>query len=39
MKNEDVICLESNAFRKLVDTLVGYVKEKHLVKEDAWITG
>lgn len=39
MKNEDVICLESDAFRKLVDTLVGYVKEKHLIKEDAWITG
>lgn len=39
MKNQDVICLESDAFQKLVDTLVGYVKEKHLIKEDAWITG
>ncbi len=39
MENQNVICLESDAFRKLVDTLVGYVKEKHLIKEDAWITG
>lgn len=38
MENQTVICLESPAFRKLVDTLVGYVKEKHLIKEDAWIT-
>lgn len=39
MENNSVICLESDAFRRLVDTLVGYVKEKHLIKEDAWITG
>lgn len=37
MEHDNVICLESPAFRKLVDTLVGYVKEKHLIKEDTWI--
>lgn len=38
MEHDKVICLESAAFHKLVDTLVGYVKEKHLIREDTWIT-
>lgn len=39
MENNSVICLESSAFRKLVDTVVGYVKEKHMIQHDKWITG
>ena len=34
-----IISLQSDAFQKLVDTVVEYVKEKHLTKEDVWITG
>jgi hypothetical protein len=39
MPQENVICLESIAFEKLVDRLVGYIKEKHLITHDIWVTG
>ncbi len=35
---QNIICLDTPAFRKIVDTLVEYVKEKHLQKEDIWIS-
>ena len=34
-----VICLEEPAFYALVDQVVSYVKSKHEVKEDKWISG
>lgn len=33
-----VICLEDEAFYSIIDRLVVYVKEKHLVKRDKWIS-
>jgi hypothetical protein len=39
MPDESVICIESVAFEKLVDRLIGYIKEKHSIEQDAWITG
>ena len=38
MPEDKVICLESVAFERLIDRMVGYIKEKHDVK-DKWITG
>jgi hypothetical protein len=35
----NVICLQDEALKALTDKLVEYVKEKHLVKEDKWISG
>jgi len=34
-----VICLEEPAFYALVDQVVTYIKAKHEVKEDKWISG
>jgi len=34
-----VICLEEPAFYALVDQVVTYIKTKHEVKEDKWISG
>jgi hypothetical protein len=34
-----VICLEEPAFYALVDQVVSYIKTKHEVKEDKWISG
>lgn len=39
MLKENIICLESPAFHSLIDVVIGYVKEKHLIKENTWITG
>ena len=33
-----VICLEEPAFYALVDQVVSYIKTKHDVKEDKWIS-
>jgi hypothetical protein len=33
-----VICLEDEAFYALIDKVTEYVKEKHLVKEEKWIS-
>jgi hypothetical protein len=33
------ICLKDEAFYALVDKLANYLKEKHGVKEDKWISG
>lgn len=33
-----VICLEEPAFYALVDQVVNYIKTKHEVKEDKWIS-
>ena len=37
--DNNTICLDSKAYYALVDRLITYIKEKHIVKEDAWITG
>jgi Helix-turn-helix domain len=34
-----VICLEEPAFYALVDEVVTYIKAKHEIKEDKWISG
>jgi hypothetical protein len=34
-----VICLEEPAFYELIDTVIAYIKTKHEVKEDKWISG
>ncbi|MGN6418592.1 MAG: helix-turn-helix domain-containing protein [Pseudobacter sp.] len=34
-----VVCLQDEALKALTDRLVEYVKAKHLVKEDKWISG
>jgi hypothetical protein len=34
-----VICLEEPAFYALVDQVVTYIKTKHEVKEDKWLSG
>jgi len=34
-----VICLEEPAFYALVDQVVIYIKTKHELKEDKWISG
>lgn len=39
MKPENVICLESDAFRKLIDSLVVYIKKEHHITHDKWISG
>ena len=39
MPSENVICLESGAFEKLVNRLVEYLKEKHAIQHPKWITG
>ncbi len=30
----DVICLQTEAFYKLIDEVVSYVKQQHEIKED-----
>lgn len=35
--NINIICLETKAFYKLLDTVTKYIKETHQVKEDTWI--
>ena len=39
MPQENIICIEGTAFEKLVDRLVGYIKEKHGIDQPKWITG
>lgn len=39
MKDSNVICIESTAFKLLVDKLYDYVKEKHAIEHDLWISG
>lgn len=34
----EVICLEDKAFYKVIDTVVGYIKDKLEIKEDKWIS-
>ncbi len=34
----EVICLQDAALYALIDKVTGYVKEKHLVKEEKWIS-
>ena len=34
-----VICLEEPAFYSLIDHVVSYIKTKHEIKEDKWISG
>jgi len=34
----EVICLEDEAFYKVIDKVVGYIKNKHEIKEDKWIS-
>jgi len=36
--SQDNICLSPTDFERLVDRMVGYIKEKHVIKEDIWIT-
>ncbi len=33
-----VICLEEPAFYELIDKIVSYIKAKHAVKEEKWIS-
>ena len=35
----EVICLQDEAFYKLIDEVVGRVKEKQHIKFDKWISG
>lgn len=35
--NINVICLESQAFYKLIDKVTEYITEKHQVKEEKWL--
>ena len=39
MKPENIICLKSDAFRKLIDSLVVYIKKGHHINHDKWISG
>lgn len=34
----EVICLEDDAFYKLIDEVVNRIKEKHTITEDKWIS-
>lgn len=38
MNTMQFICLQSEAFYELVDTVVDHVKENHNIKEDKWVT-
>lgn len=35
----EIICLQDQAFYELLDEVVKRIKEKHSIKEDAWISG
>ncbi len=35
----EVICLQDEAFYSIIDKVVEYIKVKHEVKEDKWISG
>jgi len=35
----EVICLQDEAFYSMIDKVVEYIKFKHEVKEDKWISG
>ncbi len=34
-----VICLEETAYYALLDKVMDYVKQKHEIKQDKWISG
>lgn len=38
MAQENVTCLPNADFERLVDRLVGYIKEKHSIQHDTWVT-
>lgn len=38
MAQDNVTCLPNADFERLVDRLVGYIKEKHVIQHDTWIT-
>lgn len=35
--NIKVICLQSEAFYSLIDSLTTYIKEKHFIAKDKWV--
>jgi len=34
----EVICLQEEAFYSLIDKVTDYIKEKHSIREDKWIS-